>query len=122
MAHRCPHCAFNLEADEVIERDGFQLDPRGLVRFRGVRLSLSPQQCQMLHVVAAEGDRPIRRDTLFSTVSSSESVHRNHLAWDAIRNLKERLAWHGVPFPIETIGRASGLLIWNVPEPLETTE
>ena len=108
--HLCPMCGYNLEADRVMTRDGFVLDPRGSVSWRGKRLVIKPAGIIVLHTLASTC-RPVPRDAMLSRISSSENAN---LLASTVSQLRKVLRECGAPDPVG-VARHAKSLYWQVP-------
>jgi len=102
MTAHCPHCGFNLEQDQVIERDGFILDPRGAVSFHGEAITLPKNHVQLLYTLAASYGRPVRRDVLADRVGSESNNVSNTMSV-IFGRIRKTLADAGAPWPVEVV-------------------
>ena len=103
-------CGYNLEADQVVTRDGFVLDPRGVVSWQGKRLRIKPAGVIVLHTLASSG-RPVPRDAMLSRISSSEN---DNVLASTVSQLRKVLRECGVPDPVG-VARHAKSLYWQVP-------
>ena len=75
MTDICPHCGYDLKNDEIIELDGFTIDPRGLVTYNNVEIQLSNSEIGMLHAIAKAKGRWLASNIIGERISDSESRH-----------------------------------------------
>ena len=104
----CPHCGYNLARDEVIERDGFCIDPRGTVAFNDRQLRLTAGAFAMLLCIVRANGRPVRDDTILNYADSEGTENTVHVQMCRTR---KAFAAQGVPFPIQ---RMSGGYRWGI--------
>ena len=58
----CPCCGYNFREDEVVERDGFRLDPRAAtVTYKGWPLRMAATPARIMHSLAVS-NRAVRGD------------------------------------------------------------
>lgn len=105
----CPCCGYNFRDDQVVERDGFTIDPRAAtVLYEGTPLRMAPTPARIMHALAAS-DRAILREALLARVSGCENLNtlavQVHKARDACAEVK-------APCPITT-QRGVGY-VWQV--------
>lgn len=106
----CPSCGFNLSADEVIERDGFTVDPRGTLKFEGRQVEhLSPFMTGIILAVARAGDRTLSIEAIQNRITES---HTN-IVQVMVCRIRKILAAQSVPCPITTV-RGRGYA-WGLP-------
>ena len=106
----CPRCGFNLEADKLVKRDGFVLDPRGFVNWRGQAVAMRPSWAIILHTLA-QSERPVARDAMLSRISASDNAN---LLASTLSQLRKALRRQGVPDPIGS-AHHSPALWWRTP-------
>ena len=99
MTHTCPSCGFNLAKDEMVERDGWLLDPRGSAWLNGAEVPLSSGQAVILHTVGGESPRWVRTEALLNRASNSERENTVAVQMCIIRR---RLRELGIAPPIES--------------------
>lgn len=100
MTHFCPSCGFNLRNDEVVERDGFRLDPRGLAEFEGRYIDIPVGYALILHALASNEGRAVSLSTLLSRVSDGD--YPQFVAVLVCR-MRRTLQEAGIPNPIQTV-------------------
>jgi DNA-binding response OmpR family regulator len=101
MTGICPHCGYSLAKDEPLHRDGFMLDPRGVVTFEGRTVPLRPSAHSIVFALAKCAPRPLSIDTLLVQMGSENAeanVVQVQLTW-AKTAFRKALA----PFPIENV-------------------
>lgn len=96
----CPHCGFNLERDQPVERDGFVIDPRGAVRFCGHPVRLTPAETQIMHTLAAADGRSVRVSTILERLGCEDAQYNRVSV--SISKIKRTLTQSGIPFPIRS--------------------
>ncbi|MBY0394432.1 MAG: hypothetical protein K2Q27_14355 [Novosphingobium sp.] len=105
----CPCCGYNFREDEIVERDGFRIDPRAAtVTYNGWPLRMAATPARIMHSLAVS-NRAVRGDALLARVSASEDL--NTLAVQ-IHRAREACAEINVPCPIVT-QRGVGY-VWQV--------
>jgi len=110
VSHICPSCGYNLARDEVIDRDGFMLDPRGAAQFHGDDLGLTLAEALTLYTVAQAKGRPVSREAILTRVSDSEDP--NVVSVFLLR-ARRKLVEHSAPNPVRSLhgrGLAWGLI------------
>lgn len=75
MIGLCPHCGFNLAADEPLERGPWRLEVASAY-LSGDRVDLTPQEAGFLHTLAKANGRPVAAATIGARISSSESGYK----------------------------------------------
>jgi DNA-binding response OmpR family regulator len=98
--HFCPSCGYSLARDEIIERDGFVLDPRGRVSFLGSPVTMTRAEAMVLHGIASCGNRTVKAEALGARISGSEDpglVLRVFLS-----RVRRHLREQGFPSPVVT--------------------
>lgn len=106
----CPSCGYNLTRDEVIERDGFMLDPRGVAAFGGGDLGMTPGEALVLYAVARGGGRPVQRNVILSRISDGCDPN---IVSVLLSRARSKLMSRDVASPIKTVhgrGYAWGLI------------
>jgi len=99
MTAICPHCQYDLKADEVIKRDGFTLDPRGAVTYNGKEIKLTKaQKCILFSLAKADGRRLSSYD-LADRCCYYETAHVSNAIKMHISLLRKRLS--GLPCPVQ---------------------
>jgi len=112
MPALCPHCGCSLEADKPVARDGWTIDPRGRVGYRGAAYEIRLTWASILYALAASEDR-VRPDALLNRVSDSENINVISVH---ICKLRKWLRARGLPDPIDSaIGRGHTGYLWNAP-------
>lgn len=105
----CPCCGYNFREDEVVERDGFKIDPRAAtVLYEGKRLRMAATPARIMHALAAS-NRAVRGEALLARVSASEDL--NTLAVQ-VHRARDACAEISAPCPIAT-QRGVGY-VWQV--------
>lgn len=107
MSGFCPHCGYNLTRDEVIEANGFTLDPRGSVTFNGLPVSLTRGEANLLHALARARGRIVTAETLHARIALREGRNPQTVAV-VISRIRKRVK----PCPITTV-RGAGYR-WGV--------
>lgn len=100
MTNICPHCGYSIEADRVVERDGWRIDPRGGVWKDGRLITRRTSWSNILHALATNGDRVMTTLTLLARISESENP--NTLA-ATISQMRRAFADAGATAPITSI-------------------
>jgi DNA-binding response OmpR family regulator len=98
----CPSCGFNLSRDELIERDGFVIDPRGGVTFEGRQIEIWPSEVSIAHTVATAAGRCVSIGAIAGRLDSEAIDPINRIAVSICR-MRKRFAAANAPFPIETV-------------------
>ena len=107
--HFCPCCGYNFREDQVVERDGFTIDPRAAtVVYQGKPLRMAGSPARIMHALAAS-NRAVLADALLSRISGSDDM--NTLAVQ-VHRAREACAEAGAPCPIIT-QRGVGY-VWQV--------
>lgn len=102
MTALCPHCGYNLEADTIIERDGFTIDPRGHVRYGGVLIPrLRPQVVSAMHSIAKANGRKVTAD-IIADRCGSETVNTSNVVRGLVWRLRGALNAVDVPCPVQS--------------------
>jgi DNA-binding response OmpR family regulator len=102
MTSICPYCGYNLVADDVLEIDGFRLDPRGVAHWQGKQIEMHPWHALILHSLAKAGGRPLSDTVLLERLGSEATRHSVHVY---VSRLKRELTDAGVPFLIRRVLR-----------------
>ena len=111
----CPRCGINFKNDEVIEIDGFRIDPRGQAFYndRMIR-GLSPTNVCVLYTIARAGGRLVTSDTLVARCcGESQSESRARVGVHEIRKVLGILE---IPDPLLAVSArdsASGGYLWH---------
>jgi DNA-binding response OmpR family regulator len=98
----CPSCGFNLTKDEPIERDGFVIDPRGVVTFEGRQVPLQAGEIIFVHSIAAGEGRCVPISALLERMDS-ESKDPLGLLHTRLCMIRKRFFGVGAPNPIRTV-------------------
>ena len=106
----CPCCGFNLTRDEVMELDGFMLDPRGMVAFQGSPVLMTHHEAMAMHTVASAKGRPVKTEIISQRISDGEDPH---CASVFLHRVRRKLAEARLPNPIETVARRG--YRWSMP-------
>jgi len=99
VSHICPSCGFNLARDEVIDRDGFMLDPRAAAHFHGDDLGLTIAEALTLYTVAAAHGRYVSREAVATRVSDS---YDPNIASVFLTRARRKLVEHHAPNPVRS--------------------
>jgi DNA-binding response OmpR family regulator len=102
MTRICPHCGYDLERDELIERDGFRLDPRGTTDFNGHPVQLTKAQSIFFASVAKEAPRALSYVALIERMGIEGADERNVLAVQ-FSHIRTRLRAFDIPLPIVSV-------------------
>ena len=99
-AHFCPNCGCNMTRDEVVERDGWTIDPvSNVVRYGDKAIRMTRQMIGIMHTLAAS-KKAVRLMTIVNRVSDNE------ISGDVVRVQVLRIRKHaeaaGAPNPIAT--------------------
>jgi DNA-binding response OmpR family regulator len=97
----CPSCGFNLTKDEPIERDGFVIDPRGVVTFEGRQVPFTKAEHNLLHTLARAEGRCVESAVLGERLGESEDPVNT--ARVLILRIRRRCWNAGAPNPIRTV-------------------
>jgi DNA-binding response OmpR family regulator len=116
MTPNCPSCGYNLANDQVIERDGFAIDPRGLVVYNGRAVKgLIPTDVCIFHSIAKNQGRPINISALTERCCDEDTdVGR---VYNAVCRIRHALNLQDIPDPIKTLtaySNAQGGYYWLV--------
>ena len=106
----CPSCGYNARKDRVIERDGFVVDPSGLLTYLGKSIHLTPGQGRLLHSIAAGNGRVVRTEALLNRISDGESIN---LCAVLVSQLRAKMKKLGVPCAVQTKWREG--YYWALP-------
>lgn len=101
MSNACPCCGFNLERDEVVERDGFRLDPRGYVEFKGTLLDLRQSGRLILHALAAEDGRICSNGMLRGKIGAEDEL--SDVVSTQLTYLRRDLVRQGIEPPVQNV-------------------
>lgn len=102
MSQFCPHCGFNLAADEPVEI-GRWLVSSDEVLLDGQRVRLTSAEIRLMHSVAVRFPRAARREAVINRVS--DATEGDNLISVFMSRLRSKL---GADMPIETV-RGIGL-------------
>ncbi len=97
----CPHCGFDLVKDEVLERDHFTYDPRGIISYCGIILKVRPAHRIIVGSLMKADGRIVSKDALLERIGSDAedatliNVH--------VSLLRRDLRKQGIPCPIKTV-------------------
>lgn len=97
----CPHCGFDLVKDEVLERDHFTYDPRGVVSYCGIILRLRPAHREIVGSLMKAAGRIVSKDTLLERLGSEGDDPT--LMNVQVSLLRRDLRKLGIPCPIKTV-------------------
>ena len=101
----CPSCGYNLDADKVVERDGWRIDPRvAEVEYLGKRHPLCISWVNILHCVCSRSG-PVSAEALLNRISESGDVR---VITTTISRVRRTLRCYGLPVPIAGIHRHYG--------------
>ncbi len=113
----CPHCGYNLIADEIVERDGFTIDPRGHVRYEGLLIpGFTPQMVSVMHSLAKANGRKLTASVIADRCGS-ENADRSNVVAVQICRLRRVLQACDIPCPVQSkLGptREGGGYWWGV--------
>lgn len=112
----CPECGTNIRADYILELDGFFIDPRGEVRYRGRPIQLSPKQLIILHTVAQNGGRFVNARVLAERCGNKDSVWSKKTLQVQIHYMRHKFETAGAPDPLDNgdVRRGSFGYRWKV--------
>ena len=99
-AAHCPSCGFNLRRDEVLELDGFSIDPRGLVTRAGARIALTRTETAVLYAIASGGGRPVSSEAIANRATEADDAV--NVVRVMVRRIRAKLMQAGVPDAITT--------------------
>lgn len=95
----CTNCGTNTSKDEVVERDGFRIDPKVGVSYMGRPIKLSKvQRCIMLTLASANGRR-LPRQLLADRCCYLKETGNVNTVRTHISVLRRKLEGQGVPVP-----------------------
>lgn len=106
----CPECGTNLRNDHILELDGFFIDPRGEVRYRGKDLQFGPNQVLIFHTIAQNLGRFVRAQTIAERCCKKSRVWPVKSLHTQIKHIRDKLELFEVPDPIGSIPGISGRL------------
>lgn len=95
----CPHCGYSLDRDEIVERDGFRLDPRGTVSFQGRAVRATTMQALILHSLASASGRWVKPHVLADRIGS-EAEHPDNVIAVLLSRTRHSMAETGAPDPV----------------------
>ena len=102
MTDLCPHCGYNLEADAIIERDGFTIDPRGHVRYDGILIpGFTPQMVSVMHSLAKGNGRKLTAEVIADRCDSESADAKNHISVQIFK-IRRVLQAVDVPCPVQS--------------------
>lgn len=102
MSDLCPHCGYNLEADTIIERDGFTIDPRGHVRYEGLLIpGFTPQMVSVMHSLAKATGRKLTARILADRCGSDTADTSNVISVQVFR-IRRALQAVDIPCPVQS--------------------
>lgn len=104
----CPECGTNIRADHILELDGFFIDPRGEVRYRGRPIALSPKQLIIFHTVAQNAGRFVSARVLVERCGTESSVWSKKTLQVQIHYIREKLETAEAPDPLNTGDQRKG--------------
>lgn len=113
MTPICPHCGYDLRADEMIELDGFHIDPRGTIAFAGRQLPLNLSSVVILATLAKAAPRMVRSSVLIDRIGGDGDDLRGTL-YSQVRRLRRTLTAIGAPVPVASVRRSGGYR-WEMP-------
>lgn len=105
MTGLCPHCGYNLAADEEIAQGGWRLDPRRGAFYHGKLVVRRPSWTNILHALAKADGALVKSEALLGRVSECE---RNNTIASQISQLRKHIRQQGVPVPIGTVRAQAG--------------
>lgn len=105
----CPNCGLSLGKDKTVERDGFTVDPRGAVTYRGRALPINGSQRLILHSLASS-DHDVRNDALMARACDEETFSNSLQV--QICAIRRKIGAAGAPNPIVN---ARGAYRWQTP-------
>jgi DNA-binding response OmpR family regulator len=101
MTTMCPHCGYDLERSEVIERGLYVLHPDGMVYRDGERVRVTVQEGQLLYTVAKAAGRPIHCRVIGERISDGENPY--NLVAVLMTRLRAKFRADGIPIPVSNI-------------------
>lgn len=96
----CPSCGFNLTRDEIVEIDGWRIDPRGIAEYDGRAIHFAPAQLIILHSIAMMRGRIAARDAILNRMGTE--AEPNILSVLVCR-IRRTINAAGIPSPIKTV-------------------
>jgi DNA-binding response OmpR family regulator len=93
----CPSCGFNLDKDRTVERDGYIIDPYGLVSYIGIPIRMPNQQRLLLHSIAV-APALVTHGVLSNRLDCKLECLRVYAS-----HLRNSLRQHAVPLIIEAV-------------------
>lgn len=118
MTAVCPRCGFNLERDTLIERDGFVLDPRGMIAFHGRPVKMRASGARLLHLLAKSAGRVLSRDVIYERLFGGDAADTANFIAAIASQARAELRREGIPDPICNQPREG--LFWRCPAALES--
>ncbi len=120
----CPECGTNIRADHILELDGFFIDPRGEVRYRGRTIALSPKQLIIFHTVAQNGGRFVSARVLVERCGTDASVWSKKTLQVQIHYIREKLETAEAPDPLNTGDQRKGSFgyRWQIKRPPDCSD
>jgi hypothetical protein len=106
----CPNCGLSIIKDETVTRDGFTVDPRGAVTYRGRALPITGAQRIILHSLASS-ITDVRNDALTARIGADE-CYANNIA-RGVCGIRQKLRKAGAP---DVITNARGAYRWLAPQ------
>lgn len=91
MNAMCPHCGFNLAADEMIELGDWRLAPAE-AWLAGKPLNITKQQAMFLHTLAKARGRSVSLEMMGERICEGRSRAPDKLAASIARDLRARMA------------------------------
>lgn len=95
----CPHCGFDLERDEPVDRAGIAIDPFGICQFHGQPLRLTRSERQILFAIVKADGAILSRAVLAERVGYEGDHNVVDVFLTRIRNKMKPIA----PPPLETV-------------------
>lgn len=102
MNGMCPHCGYNLEADQPLVRGEWEIRTN-MVKYAGTHIHFTPTIINLLYTVAKGEGRVVPTAVLYNRVVGDDvGDARNNLAVHLCKARKQ-ISKMGVPFPIEVV-------------------
>lgn len=97
----CPHCGYDLERSDVIERGEYVLHPDGLVYREGKRLRVTVQEGLLLYTVAKAAGRPTHCRVIGERISECEDPY--NLVMVSMSRMRAKFRADDIPLPVANI-------------------
>lgn len=108
----CPHCGYDLERDQIIDRDGLRFDPRGDVTWHGMALQLTTNERIVLGTIVKAAPDCVTRAVLDERTGYTGMGNCSEVLVCRIRRKMRDVAPAMIATPLETV-RGLGIR-WRV--------